>query len=52
MSRKAKPNYVLLWEMVYSNPNQVEQTPARLLVKVDINSEIYNAGEFDFWAQT
>jgi len=51
MSRKAKPNYILLWEMVYSNPNKVKHTPARLLVKVDMDSEIYNAGEFDHWIE-
>ena len=51
MSKKARSKYVLLWEMVYNNPKEVKDTPARIYVNVDINDEIYRAGDFDQWLE-
>jgi hypothetical protein len=30
-----KPNYEVIWEMVYHNPKEVEHTPSRVVLKLD-----------------
>ena len=32
------PNYETLWEMVYHNPKEIKETPARLLLKLNKNN--------------
>tara|TARA_R100000742_G_C4272174_1_gene91285 strand:+ start:1210 stop:1473 length:264 start_codon:yes stop_codon:yes gene_type:complete len=40
-----KPDYELIWEMVYHNPHEVEGSPARLLLKLDKNDPTALVGD-------
>ena len=45
-------NYEVIWEMVYHNPNEVDHTPSRVVLKLDRNnpSALKNEELFDWLA--